>query len=318
MLSIQQYKKLQEYKELGVSKVKVSEKLNLSYKTICNWWDKDQAFFNAFQKNHEYVLDNYRQYIIEILKISPQINNTVLYKRIKDDFSEFDVQSLSFFKYVKEVREQTGLIKPKRKFQIREVTEPGYEAQVDFGQYVMRTEYKKNVRVYFFCMTLSFSRMKFAYFSVDPFDIKKTIDAHIAAFKYFGGRPQMIVYDQDKTMVVSENLGEVIFVKEFEDFIKETGFTIYLCKGYDPSTKGKIEKTVDYIKHQFLDGRIYYGIDRLTQEFIAWLDRDCNGMIHEITKKPPRELFKKEYPKLQEYVEKKNDEIVIHTVYTIQ
>ena len=186
---------------------------------------------------------------------------------------------------------------------------------MDFGQYVMRTEYKKNVRVYFFCMTLSFSRMKFAYFSVDPFDIKKTIDAHIAAFKYFGGRPQMIVYDQDKTMVVSENLGEVIFVKAFEDFIKETGFTIYLCKGYDPSTKGKIEKTVDYIKHQFLDGRIYYGIDRLTQEFIGWLDRDGNGMVHEITKKPPRELFKKEYPKLQKYVEKKNDEIVIHTVY---
>lgn len=221
------------------------------------------------------------------MKISPQINNTVLYKRIKDDFSEFDVQSSSFFKYVKEVREQTGLIKPKRKFQIREVTEPGYEAQVDFGQYVMRTEYKKNVRVYFFCMTLSFSRMKFAYFSVDPFDIKKTIDAHISAFKYFGGRPQMIVYDQDKTMVVSENLGEVIFVKEFEDSIKETGFPIYLCKGYDPSTKGKIEKTVDYIKHQFLDGRIYYGIDRLTQEFIGWLDRDGNGMIREITKKPP-------------------------------
>ena len=93
MLSMQQYKKLQEYKELGLSKVKVSEKLNLSYKTICNWWDKDQVFFNAFQKNHEYILDNYRQYIIEILKISPQINNTVLYKRIKDDFSEFDVQS---------------------------------------------------------------------------------------------------------------------------------------------------------------------------------------------------------------------------------
>ncbi len=128
MLSIQQYKKLQEYKELGLSKVKVSVKLNLSYKTICNWWDKDQAFFNAFQKNHEYVLDNYRQYIIEILKISPQINYTVLYKRIKDDFSEFDVQSSTFFKYVKSVREQTGLIKPKRKFQIREVTEPVYEA----------------------------------------------------------------------------------------------------------------------------------------------------------------------------------------------
>ncbi len=79
-------------------------------------------------------------------------------------------------------------------------------------------------------MTLFFSKMKFAYFSVNPFDIKKTIDAHIAAFKYFGVRPQMIVYDKDKTMVVSENLGEVIFVKKFEDFIKETGLTYIYVK----------------------------------------------------------------------------------------
>lgn len=179
----------------------------------------------------------------------------------------------------------------------------------------MKTAYKRNVRIYFFCMTLSYSRMKFAYFSVDPFDAKMTIAAHIAAFRYFGGRPQMIVYDQDKTMVVSENLGDVIFVKEFEEFIKDTGFSIYLCKGYDPSTKGKVEKTVDYVKHQFLDGRIYYGLDRLNQEFINWLDHDGNGMINETTKKSPRELFKKEYPKLQKYYEKKNDEIVVHSVY---
>ncbi len=315
MLGIEQFKKLQELKELGVSKLKVSEKLNLSYKTVCNWWNRDEEFFNSFQKEHEFILDNYRQYIIEILKICPQINNTVLLNRIKEDFPDFEISTSTFFRYVKKVREQTGLIKPARKFQIREQTEPGYEAQVDFGQYVMKTAYKRNVRIYFFCMTLSYSRMKFAYFSVDPFDAKSTIDAHIAAFRYFGGRTQMIVYDQDKTMVVSENMGDVIFVKEFEDFIKKTGFTIYLCKGYDPSTKGKVEKTVDYVKHQFLDGRIYYGLDRLNQEFLDWLDRDGNGMINDTTKKTPRELFKKEYPKLQKYYEKKNDDVVVHSVY---
>lgn len=65
----------------------------------------------------------------------------------------------------------------------------------------------------------------------------------------------MIVYDQDKTMVISENLGDVIFVKEFEKFIKGTGFSIYLCKGYDPSTKGKVEKTVDFVKHKLVGGK---------------------------------------------------------------
>ena len=315
MLGLQQFRKLQEYKELGLSRLKVSEKLNLSYKTVCNWWDRDEEFFERFQKEHEFVLDNYRQYIIEILKICPQINNTVLLRRVKDDFSGFDIPAATFFRYVKKVREQTGLLKPARKFAVREVTEPGYEGQVDFGQYVMKTMYGRNIRTYFFSMVLSYSRMKFAYFSAEPFDAKKTIEGHVYAFRYFGGRPQMIVYDQDKTMVVSENLGDVIFVREFEDFIRETGFSIYLCRGYDPSTKGKVEKTVDFVKHQFLDGRIYYGIDRLNCEFMDWLDREGNGLINDITKKVPRDMFKKEYPKLIKYYEKRNDESVVHTVY---
>lgn len=102
---------------------------------------------------------------------------------------------------------------------------------------------------------------------------------------------------------------------ELEDFIMETGFIIYLCSGYDPSTKGKVEKTVDFVKHQFLDGRIYYGIDRLNCEFKDWLDREGKGLINDITKKVPRDMLKKEYPKLIKYYEKRNDESVMHTVY---
>ena len=35
----EKYDKLQEYKEIGLSILKSSEKLGLSYKTACNWWD---------------------------------------------------------------------------------------------------------------------------------------------------------------------------------------------------------------------------------------------------------------------------------------
>ena len=128
----------------------MSEKLNLSYKTVWNWWDKDEEFFYKFQKEHEFILDNYRQYIIEILKICSQINNTVLLRRVKDYFSEFDIPAATFYRYVKKVREQTRLLKPTRKFSIREETEPEYEGQVIFGQYVMKTMYGRNIRIYFF------------------------------------------------------------------------------------------------------------------------------------------------------------------------
>ena len=84
MLGIEQYKKIQKLKKIGLSKVKVSQQTNLSYKTICNYWNMNENYFLNKLKEHEFILVNYHQYIVEILKICPQINNIVLLKRIKE------------------------------------------------------------------------------------------------------------------------------------------------------------------------------------------------------------------------------------------
>ena len=177
----------------------------------------------------------------------------------------------------------------------------------------MKSMYGNNIRVYFFCMVLAYSRMKFSYFSAEPFNAPKTIEAHRYAFRYFGGRPQMLVYDQDKIMVVSENMGDVIFVKEFEEYVQETGFSIYLCRGYDPQTKGRVEKVVDAVKHDFLDGRIYCGIDQLNAACLEWLDGVGNEQLNSYTKKKPRDMFRDEYRKLIKVYEKRNTDIVVTT-----
>ena len=96
MLEIEQYKKIQKLKKIGLSKVKVSQQTNLSYKTICNYWNMNENYFINKLKEHEFILVNYRQYIIEILKICPQINNTVLLKRIKEDFPDLEDKVLTF------------------------------------------------------------------------------------------------------------------------------------------------------------------------------------------------------------------------------
>jgi hypothetical protein len=72
--------------------------------------------FHAFESRHEFVLDNYRQYFIEQLKITPQMNNTLLYKRLKDDFGdEIEVPISTFHRYIKNLREQTGYVKTQRR-----------------------------------------------------------------------------------------------------------------------------------------------------------------------------------------------------------
>ena len=311
MISIETYRAIQKHKDYGASMLKTSQIMKLSYNTVYKWWNLTEDDFNAFQSEHEFLLDNYRQYFIEQLKITPQMNNTLLYKRLKTDFEDIEIPISTFHRYIKNLREQTGLIKPQRQTGLRKEPDPGYEAQVDYGQYVIKSMYGNNVRVYFFCMVLSYSRMKFVYFSPEPFDADKTIDAHMHAFRYFGGRPQMIVYDQDRCFCVSENFGDIIFVKEFEDFIRKTGFTIYLCRGRDPQTKGRIENVVNVVKRDFLDGRIYYGCDELNMSCLKWLDGFGNGQVNERTKKIPRDMFRNEYLKLQHVYERKNENVVV-------
>ena len=147
MISKETYDKLQEYKKIGLSILKSSEKLNLSYKTAYTWWNKTDEEFTSFQKQHEFMLDNYRQYLIEQIKICPQINNSLLLKRLKLEFSDFSITPATFYRYIKKLREQTGLLKPRRAGVIRDEVNPGYEGQVDFGQYTMKSMYGNNIRV---------------------------------------------------------------------------------------------------------------------------------------------------------------------------
>jgi hypothetical protein len=81
-------------------------------------------------------------------------------------FPDLQVKRATFYRYMKALREQHGYQHTsKRKISPREVSPPGYEAQADFGQYKLKDMYGRIVRVYFFCMVLSYSRMKFVCFS---------------------------------------------------------------------------------------------------------------------------------------------------------
>lgn len=110
----------------------------------------------------------------------------------------------------------------------------------------------------------------------------------------YGGRPQSILYDQDRVFVVSENFGSIVLVPAFEEFARNTGFSVRLCRPHDPQSKGKVESFVRYVKEGFLAGRIYTGIDNLNSAALRWLDNEGNGTTNLRTRKPPRELFREE------------------------
>lgn len=295
MISIEKYRKIHEYKKLGLSRRKIAMNLGISVATVTKWWDTtEQEFLDAGDTRFRY-LDNYKEFMLMQLHTCPQIRVTNLFYKVLEEFRDFHCPRSAFYRYVQKLRSDYGYDQfLGRQTSPRKPLPPGYEAQVDFGQCKMKDMYGRLIRVYFFCMVLSYSRMHFVYFDPEPFTTETAIKAHEYAFRYFGGRTQTIMYDQDRVFVVSENLGNILFVPEFEEYVNTVGYSIVLCRPRDPQTKGKVETFVKYVKENFLAGRIFTGIDSLNSAALTWLDIEANGTYNYATKRIPREVFAEE------------------------
>ncbi len=295
MISKEQYRTIKQLRSEGVPAVTIGKRLGISEQTVRKWAAMDEVGFDALVRDDIPYLDNYREFILSILRVCPQTRETNILYRLKEQFPDFECKKTTFYRYMKQLREHTGYVQfTGRVTSVREESPPGYEAQVDFGQFRMKDMYGKPVRIYFFCMVLAYSRMHYVFFQREPFTTQAAIDAHNYAFQYFGGRTQMIVYDQDRVFVVDENFGDIVLVPKFEEYVRKTGFSVRLCRPHDPQSKGKVETFVRYVKESFLEGRIYKGIDALNSDALRWLDMEGNGTTNIRTRKPPRVMFREE------------------------
>lgn len=299
MINYQQFKKIKELQLVGTSQREVAKRLSIGKELVRSWWCKTEQDFFRLEQSQEKYLDNYKAFILDLLKTTPQIRQTNIYYKLQENFKDFSVKQSTFYRYMKKLREEHGLEQfRKRLTGVRESLPPGEEAQVDFGQVKLKTMYGTNIKVYFFCMVLSYSNFRFVYFEPKPFTTETAIKAHNYAFKYFGGRTKKLMYDLDRVFVHSENFGNIILVRRFEEYIKQTGFQVVFCKARDPQTKGRVENLIGFVKQNFLHGRIYNGVDSLNADCLKWLDTHGNEAVMLKFRFSPRELFAEEQKRL--------------------
>ena len=129
MISKDQFLELKHLKSLGVPTTTIAKKIGISVPSANKWLRLDEEAFENYLRNNTPYLEQYRAFIISILKICPQTPATNIMYRIKDQFPDFNCKKTTFFRYVKDLREQTGYIKPsERPTSFREETPPGYKA----------------------------------------------------------------------------------------------------------------------------------------------------------------------------------------------
>lgn len=292
------YGKIQEYKKKGFNKSQTARRLGKDYKTVLKYWNMSPDEYSAekeYSSTRIHKAEPYEDYVVECLKKYPDMSAAQLYDWIsgKKNGDELPFKPRSFRSYVSDIREKYGIKKPNNARQYEAVDDPpmGDQSQVDMGQISLETSNGRHKKVFCFAMVMSHSRQKFVYWQEKPFTTDSFILCHKKAFAFFGGRTREIVYDQDKILAVSENHGDIIYTEGFQSFVSTIKFDIYLCRGSDPESKGRVENVVKYAKYGFAEHRIFYDIDSFNEDCLAWLKRTANKKEHETTKKIPAEVF---------------------------
>ena len=172
-------------------------------------------------------------------------------------------------------------------------TEPGRQAQVDFGDFQIQEPNGSITTLHAFSMVLGFSRAMHVEFG-EKCTLETFLDGHINAFRHFGGVPAEILYDNMKNVVIDRKGGRANFNIEFLHFANHYGFTPKLCPPYSPWVKGKVERPMAYIRERFWRGYTFTTLEALNRDLRNWLDETANQRIHGTHRLPVNDRWQQE------------------------
>jgi transposase len=240
----------------------------------------------APRKRKKRKIDPYVPYLLERIEAGV-LNARKLYQEIRDlGYPGKETQVRSFVQSYRTPRSSQATV--------RFETDPGQQAQVDWGHFGHIIHHEKRRRLYAFVMTLGWSRAMYLEFTVSA-DMAMWLRAHVHAFHYLGGVTQEVLHDNLKTAVLSRNRdGTVRWHPRYLDFADYYGFTPRACQPYRAQTKGKVENAIRYVRGNFWTGLRYTDLLDLNRQARCWLDRVANVRIHGTTGDVPFERLSEE------------------------
>ena len=178
-------------------------------------------------------------------------------------------------------------------------SEPGAEAQIDFGTgapVIMPVDpsqpngKSRRRKTHVLRVVLSHSRK--AYSEVV---YRQTTEEFIRcienAFRHFGGAPRTLVIDNLKAAVIQADWFDPEINPKVQAFCEHYGTVILPTKPYTPRHKGKTERGIGYVKDNGLKGRTFTSLADQNEYLLNWEAGVADTRIHGTTKKQVGKLF---------------------------
>jgi transposase len=181
---------------------------------------------------------------------------------------------------------------------VRFETEPGRQLQNDWGE-LWTLVGGKRTNVHFTVNTPGYSR-RFHFWCTDSEDAEHTYEGIIRTFEYLGGVMKEVLVDNQKATVIKNRIGDrVVFNERFLDMAAHYGFIPRACKPARAQTKGKDERMVGYVKHNFFERyRSFESFPHMNELAVIWLKEEADPRLHGTVKEIVAERFVREAPAL--------------------
>lgn len=222
-----------------------------------------ERFRRALPRVKASPLDPYKAFIIETIEKYPRLRATRLHQMVK---------ARGFTGSVRQVRRYVRKVRPARRHEafLRLQTLPGEQAQVDWGHFGKLTIGQAQRHLSCFVMVLSHSRAMYARFFLDQ-TISMFLSGHVQAFEFFGGVPREILYDNLKSVVLDRDGDHIRFHPSILELAGHYHFAPKPCAPYRANEKGRVERTIQYIRHSFFAARQLTTLDALNTALMEWI-----------------------------------------------
>lgn len=279
---------VQHYLEQGLTKTAIAERVGVSRRTLYHWLamgqlDREVGVPVRYPPRPT-KLDPYKAIIAERLETYPELTAVRLFEEVQAAGYPGSLTQLKAF--VRRTR-PTVPVEPVVRFE----TPPGKQAQVDFAEF--RMPWGKR---YALIVVLGYSRHLWLQFY--PRQTMQVLCQGLeAAFRFFGGVPHELLFDQLKAVVIEDQRpvgGRVLENPEFLRFAAHWGFRIRVCRPYRAQTKGKVERPIRYIRQSLIYGRHFAGDADLNAQALHWLATVANVREHQTTNEQPLVRFERD------------------------
>jgi transposase len=289
MITVEAWTTIRYLHAQGKSVRAIAKELGLSRNTVRGALRAEQAPRYTREARPNPKLEPFRSQIEEMYLQKQFIGSRILVELRRLGYQGGASALYAHLRTLKEARQSSRVSE-------RFETPPGQQAQFDWSPYTVSLG-GLLVKVVVFCLTLSFSRRKFYWPSLDETQ-SSIFEALESGLRHFGGAPKELLVDNARSFVADASPQHFAWNVHFLELCGHYRLQPRACQPGRPRTKGKVERPFFYLEEHLIKGGTWSSFEAFAQALADFVAQDLDLRVHATTLERPIDRFGQEQPLL--------------------